>query len=525
MTERRSLETGQAAETGRSRSYLFALLIFLPFLFLAIVYLRTSFQLILARNDVTYPEGACVYAFLTALHTGKLYSPPFDFPFNVQIYGPVFYLVGLGFAKAAHGDPTMTTALFRLLSFLSLLGSAGLIGFLSWKLEGKRRWAAASVVLSLACAWAPEFSASARPDLLSIFLMLSALTVYQLAQGRSRLILWVGVLGSLSCLTKQSTAPILFALLIDTLIARRFRNSAALIAGATPIPALVFLTLWLRHDPFLANLSGLQHAFYSWQLLGPTVLNIVRCDQMAIVPLLVALLGVGLSWRKEKYRTVLLALGIGSISNLAALANTGGNTNYLILPWLLMAVMAPAGLAGIEAWARRSVILPLGLTALGGLLLIHNANVLLPKLPPNLDTYNVDKLKMLSALPYLELRSREPQLLDPYLYHQFSLQNVWSMAPIVQRIDEEEYDLIVISGSDGPADSEFRVSYRGTSGWGADTLGPMMSHYRVLCEVPSFLALVPRNRPGAVREKDIARIFGQPCLATVRTPQLAPGVR
>jgi hypothetical protein len=137
----------------------------------------------------------------------------------------------------------------------------------------------------------------------------------------------------------------------------------------------------------------------------------------------------------------------------------------------------------------------------------------------------VDKLKMLSSLPYLELHSRQPQLLDPYLYHQFSLQNVWSIAPIVQQIDEEQYDLIVISGSDSPADSEFRVSSRGTSGWGADTLGPMASHYRVLCEVPDFLALVPRNRANVLQDKDIARIFGQPCRATSRTPQLAPGMR
>jgi hypothetical protein len=53
----------------------------------------------------------------------------------------------------------------------------------------------------------------------------------------------------------------------------------------------------------------------------------------------------------------------------------------------------------------------------------------------------------------------------------------------------------------------------------------MASHYRVLCEVPDFLALAPRDRDSGVRDKDITRIFGQPCRATVRTPQLAPGVR
>ena len=133
---------------------------------------------------------------------------------------------------------------------------------------------------------------------------------------------------------------------------------------------------------------------------------------------------------------------------------------------------------------------------------------------------------MLSSLSYLEMRSRQPQLLDPFLYHLLSVQNLWSFASIVQQIDNEEYDLILIDGDDGPGDSEFLVkSFREVSFWGADTLGPMVSRYRVLCEEPHFIALVPRDRAGILQEKDIARIFGQPCRATGRTPRLAPGVR
>jgi hypothetical protein len=150
----------------------------------------------------------------------------------------------------------------------------------------------------------------------------------------------------------------------------------------------------------------------------------------------------------------------------------------------------------------------------------------MPKLPADLDTYNVDKLKMLSSLSYLEMRSRQPQLLDPFLYHLLSVQNLSSFASIVQQIDNEEYDLILIEGGDGPSDSEFLVkSFRGVSFWGAETLGPMASHYRALCEVPDYIALVPRDRSSILQEKDIARIFGQPCRATGRTPQLAPGAR
>jgi hypothetical protein len=526
MTERESLETGQAGETSSRPGYLFTLLILLPFLILAIVHLKTSFQLVLVRNDVDYPEGASVYAFLTALRMGKLYSSPFDFPFNAQIYGPVFYLVGVGFAKVAHGDPMLTARLFRLLSFLSFLGSAAIVGCLSWKLERKRRWAAVSIVLGLASAWILPLSACARPDELSIVLILAALAVYQSAQGRSRLVLWAGVLGSLSCLTKQNTVPVLLALIVDTLMARRFRNSAALIAGSVPIPALFLFTLWLRHEPFQANFLILRDSLYDWHAGLLMAINLMRTNQIAIVPISLAALGTGLRWRKEKYRAVLIAAGFGCISNLVALGNIGGAGNYLILPWMLMILLVPAGLAGIDQWTRLSMPVSLGLTLLGGLLLMHQRNLFFQDVPADLDTRNVEDLKILSGWPYLEMRSRQPQLLDPFLYRVLSLRNVWSFAPIIEQIDREEFDLIMVAGSDGPGDSEFEVkSIRGVSGWGADTLGPMASHYRVLCAIPNVVVLVPRDRPNSLENKDIARIFGQPCLATGRTPQLAPGVR
>ena len=525
MIETQPIQADQAKDAANWRPSLYAALIFLPFLILAIIYLKISIQTIFVLNDTTHPEASCVYAALWALRTGRLYASPFDFPFNEQMYGPVFYLTGLFLARVAHGDPLLTTRLWRFLSFLSFLGSAGLIGYLSWKLEAVKRWTAVSIVLSLACVWAVPFTASARPDLLSVFLILGALTVYAMAEGRCRLMFWAGVLGSLSCLTKQSTAPVLVALLIDSLMARRYRSAAALAAGSVPVPAILLSALWLRHEPFLVNLFAVGHAPFQWSGAFLYLIYAMRTSQIEIIPVLLALLGAGLSWRKEKYRAILLTAAFGCVSNVAALANAGGYTNYLILPWMLLVLLVPAGFVKVEAWARRSVLIPLGLALLGGLLLIHQWN-LLPIVPADLNTSNVDKIKMLTDLHYLEMFSREPQLLDPIYYHQLSVQHRWSFAPIVQQIDAEEYDLILLWGHDGPGDSQFSiVGFRGFSGWGTDTLGPMASHYRPVCEVAKHIALVPRYRSGTVRKKDIERIFGQPCLATDRTPQVTVGMQ
>jgi hypothetical protein len=326
-------------------------------------------------------------------------------------------------------------------------------------------------------------------------------------------------------LTKQSTAPVLFALAIDCLVTRRFRDIAALIAGSIPVPALVLSALWFRHEEFLPNFLAVGHAIYSWPGAVVTAVDLMRTNQIAVLPISVGLLGAGFNWRKEKYRAILLAGVFAWVANLAALANTGGSANYLILPWLLTVLLVPAGLAEIETWAKRSLLIPLGLTLLGGFLLIHQRNLLPWKVPDDLDTFNVDKMNVLSDLAYLELHSRQPQLLDPLFYNHLSLQKAWSIAPILRQLDDEEFDLIVINGDDGQTDSEFLVNgYRGTARWGAGALGEMASHYRALCEVPGLIALVPRDRSVAVQEMDIARIFQQPCHATQRMPQLAPGV-
>jgi hypothetical protein len=491
---------------------------------------KTSFRLIFVHNDIGYPEGAFVYSFLTTLRTGKLYSSPFDFPFNGQMYGPVFYLVGAVCANAAHGDPMLTAQLFRSLSFLSFIGSSLVVGWLAWKLEGEKRWAIASVILCLACTWGKRFSASARPDELSIVLILFALAIYHGSRGKSRLVFWAGVLASLAWMTKQNTVPVLIAMLIDSFIGKRFRDSAALIAGSIPAPALFLFAMWFRREPFIDNFLLVRHSLYNMPAAFAALVNFFRINQIAVVPLTLAAIGIGIRWRKKSYRAILLAAGISWFANIAALANIGGTMNYLLLPWLLTASLVPGGLVRFEEWSRRSAMIALGVTLLGGVLLIHQRNVLFPRIVSGMDTSGMGKLKLLSGYPFLEMRSREPELLDPFLYRLLSLQKVWSFDSIVKQVEREEYDLILIKGVDDSRDSKLLVeSFHGVSFWGEETLGPIASHYRGLCELRGYdgsdqIALVPRHRSSELQDKDISRIFGQPCLATNRIPQPDPGM-
>jgi hypothetical protein len=160
-------------------------------------------------------------------------------------------------------------------------------------------------------------------------------------------------------------------------------------------------------------------------------------------------------------------------------------------------------------------------------ILIHQKGVLVRQPVHDLDASSVSRLKMLTVNnAYLELRSSQPQLLDTYFYHQLAMQKGWSIAPVTRKIDGEEYDLILLGGEDGASDSEYLIAgYRGTSFLGEDSLSEIRSHYRNLCEVQNFLALVPKDRPGTLHAMDIARIFGQPCQATSRLPKVQPGMQ
>ncbi len=507
------------------RPTLAVLLMFLPFLMLAVVDLKILFPAIFLRNDTTFPEGVGVYAFLTTLRTGHLYSDPLQPPWNAQQYGPVFYLLGSVFAKLANGAPLLTTELMRSLSFMAFLGSAGLVGYLSWKLEGRRIWAATSIVLGLACVWAIPFCASVRADSLSIFFILAALAMYQVAQGRAGMLFCAGALGALGLLTKQNVAAVLLAVLLDSLTARRYRDAAALIAGSTAVGGLILTVLWLRHEPFLPNFAVIKHASVLWSSAIPQAVALMRYSMVSVIAVGIALTGVRVRWREQRYRAVLLAILLGCISNVAGLAILGSDANYFVLPWFLVILMVPAGLSRVEEWAARSILIPIGLTVLGCAFVLHQRDHFRQTPGRNLVTNNIGKLRLLSDWPYLELRSRDPVLLDPYFYHQLSLQGVWSIAPVLASIDKREYDLILINGTDSLDEAEFTMhDYRGYSNWGPEVLNTVQQNYQALCEVPGFMAFVPKDRSGPVRE-DLNEIFQQPCVATNRRLQIAPGVR
>lgn len=124
------------------------------------------------------------------------------------MYGPFFYLYGSLLAWLAHGIPHLLLVLVRSVSFCAFLGSVTIIALLVWRRERHGSWTAVAVVLCLACPWGTSFAASARPDLVAIFLALAAFFLFTVAEEASGCWFFAACSAASQFLRKQTVAPV-----------------------------------------------------------------------------------------------------------------------------------------------------------------------------------------------------------------------------------------------------------------------------------------------------------------------------
>jgi len=509
-------------------SLLANLLLFTPFFVLAVFAVVQACRFAVVHNDTTYPEGASVYAFLYAIRTGHLYASPFQYPWNVQLYGPLFYLTGTCIAWLVHGDPFATTVVVRLLAFAALIGSATLLALMTWKLEHSRRWSTLVFLMGLGCSWAALASVSARPDTLAIFFFLAGLAVYLAADDRLGTACVCGALCSISALFKQNTAPFLLMLLLDPLIRRKPTQAFAMLAGALPVPMIFFLALWLRHEPIAANFFAISHSRVVLMRIGSIFADALRHDEIAAMLLALAILGMAVSRSGPGYASLARITLAAWVFTLVSLANAGSSFNYLVPAYLLSLVFVPPAFMWLSHRSRLLQGAPMLLGVMGIAVLIRHARTEIPTSPLELEAGPVRNLDLLSDMPFLEAQSRDPQFLDPLYYRLLFMNRNFSSAAFDEDIARDAFDLVLIQGSNAAADATSAAPmFDAASWWGNQTLHEVRSRYRVLCEVSidqdSVMALVPQNRQSSVNSSTVSEIFRAPCNATNRAWDPTPG--
>jgi hypothetical protein len=294
--------------------------------------------------------------------------------------------------------------------------------------------------------------------------------------------------------TGRPDFPSLFCCLLAVyLVCRRPRASGAALAGlvaaaaflikhsaiAAPIAAVLWLVSYWRwrHAVLFclawgAAVGGVLAAFevsslgsLSLNLLpnhtGPLTLGNVRHTLNELLlpagngfTFLLAALGlVGLLWPREgdgAARLLRLYCAVALVLAAATSAAAGASVNYYLEPALILALAVPDALASLRrSWPEGSPVAALAFalvlaTTLPALDL--QRWMMLGDAPHDLSPLVtlVQGKRVLTDIPYLAARARDPELLDPVSHAYAERIRFWSSDPLIAEVRARRYDLVVL---------------------------------------------------------------------------------
>jgi 4-amino-4-deoxy-L-arabinose transferase-like glycosyltransferase len=475
-----------------------------------------SVRLIPNRWDNTYTESPTLYAATRATSTGALYHSLFRPPYEVQPYGPLFYLLHAGISAISRNDVDSTTRRGRVLAFGCYLLCGWLIYRISRRLDFARPSSAAAALLFLGQPALFGWNVSVRPDMLCSFLMLSCLAA-AIPVGDAPLRAWIGsgALAGLACSIKQPGAAAPLAVVL-ALVRENKRREAGIFALCAAIPiALFYGAAWMREPFFVEQVTTAGKGPWS---IANAALFVFRklTDVTYLIPLAIGGLGIEAALRSNLRTRMVAYFALASAgTGLLTMPQLGANMNYFFPALASCGLLVPF----VVQRVRDRIRSPGLIAAIMAVLICAIPNELQPWRydPPRFvrapdEAYApLRSLRVLSDTPFVSLRARDPELLDPYFLHAMERTDHWSSSAVVEDVQRETYDLIVIA-----CDREFICRYRGVAFFSLEVVQAINAHYAVLCADSGALVLEPRSRPPAVTPETLDPILGEPCSADLR---------
>ena len=476
------------------------------------------------HGDLTGSESVNPFISILAVRTGHLYHPLSAPPYTPQPFGPLFYLAGAGIARLSNLDLDATLRLARTLDFACLLLCAVTVWLISRQLKFSTGVSALAAMMFLA---QPIFyrwgwGATMRPDVPALLLMLLALYFALRTQdmGFTACVL-AGSLVGIGFLLKQSAAAAGIAIALAYLFNNRRYNQILVLflSAAVPVATAAALLLW-HHEPFLEHFLSAGRTVWSiaggasWVAEGhlnrPTV----------IILFAVGVVGFQRALTEGEQGQMLAAFAaVNLLGGFATIPQLGGQINYFI--------PGVAGCALLLPFAIRAFMDHLDAVKLTGILVILGFLVALAdcagayyRLPPRgggrlIPPGYLSSLKILSDDDYLELHTRDPELIDPVTAHSLELQGRWSSAGIVREAQSGSYDLVILNRG------RQIWSYRNVSSFAPTVVDALNENYEILCGYGDVgLVLKPRSRESAASPEMLSRVLGW-CGATPPGPNLA----
>jgi hypothetical protein len=482
-----------------------------------------SVRLIRNPLDTSIPEGANVYTALRAGATGQLYISYNQKPHVEQAFGPLFYAVMASIARASHLNVDLTARRIRMLTYGCYLASALMVFLICRKLDSPVSLAAIAGLMMLA---QPDFlgwNITARPDLLALLLMLGSLFfALKMEEPRWVFVVLAGLLAGLAFLVKQPGAGVGLAIGLVLLWRKEFRRLVVFsVAAAVPI-VLMFSILLLRKEPFWEQFTSIGNAY--WSLKGGVdFLGGLMLQPYYIVPACVGVVGLLACWKMGKeWQFAAVFLVIAVVSGLATLPQIAGSNNYLLPALTGCCLIAPAAIQLFESQPKLRfaaiLLVPILIyAAWNGVKCDDEYARFVSRVPENISFAPLQSARVLSDMPMLSLRGKDPEFLDGFSTHSLELTGHWTSAPIVEKIRQRQFDVVILSVTPravfGPRPMGYRqvASWRGISEFSPEVIAALNENYNVYCATFSAAVLKPMDRMPNIPPGYFTPFLSRPC--------------
>ena len=438
--------------------------------------------------DAGYPDSATLLRVAEFVRSGHLYPAVDRPPYLVTLYGPLTYVllaIPYAVAQAVGLDPVMPV---RIVILAAMFACLVFVYQLARRLQGSRAIGWLCVLFAMSAT--PLAIIPVRGDLLAALFSLMSLQVFLLGNRRFQIAGTV-ICAAAAVLVKQTFVAAPVAITCWLIYKRRYKDAAFMVAGFVTVVAAAYAFFLLRDPLALEHIAALRRPVFDY----PGALVIAR--QMLSQPAVpfAALGGLVVLWRRDTNSLPLLVYCLVAwLVAIATIPQVGGGTNYFWEPLLASAVLAGPGLCELQRQLKRA---PLLVAAVFYVLLL---NALLPMVRQDVVqlrgyyrsslTYEVRKARwqsfaatvsgrrLLSTMPDVAVRSNIPEIPDPFLNSVLESRGMWDSGPVVAKIENGTYDLIVIST--GEADNP-GPGYRGVHGWSDAMWSALKRAYRPAC--------------------------------------------
>jgi hypothetical protein len=457
-------------------------------------------------DDVDYGDSYILYDVLSLQKTGVIYRDLSQEPYLPAQYSPLMYItLSLPGRIVALDNPFLGPRLVVLTAFL--LCVVIVISTVQTLIPARLAWIwGALLACTVSIMW--DWVLQIRGDFPGICFSLLAI---RLLLSRSRwAVALAGVSAGLATQFKITFVAALAAGVSWLLIQRRWKDLAWFAVLGTMFSAGLYLLYSVREPRMFSQMLA----------LSPGVLDVrgalrLMYQAMNEPVVLLSLLGLPrLKFSAWPRRALVLVFATTSfvIAGLADL-QAGGNINYFFEGLFALIPLAALGVLRITALARQRVTVGLFVAAL---FVVH---FLVPRVQQlryqfvnrvaSVESRNeafrmveraLSGQHILSTVPRLALMDPRPPLTDPYLLSYLQRLRKFDPQPILERIRECEFDVVITSTQ--------QHSWRGIDLVGPDLRNAIAASYRPQCSVLGSVVHLPRNprRVGDSLVLDLANI-------------------